>query len=44
MTPLSIVIPTFNRVAILRNVLEALANQQSSHHSFEGIVIDDGSS
>lgn len=40
----SVVIPTYNRRAALRNCLDALARQQYSHDSFEVIVVNDGGS
>ncbi len=39
----SIVIPTFNRPARLRLVLDALARQSADPGSFEVVIVDDGS-
>ncbi|WP_447603135.1 glycosyltransferase [Nitrospira sp. Nam80] len=41
---LSVVIPTYNRRAILRKTLLAFASQTLAHDQFEVIVVDDGSS
>lgn len=41
---LSVIIPTYNRCAILRNCLEALMRQTVPAGTFEVIVSDDGSS
>src|SRR5258707_10281865 len=41
---LSVVIPTYNRCASLRRLLDALARQTLSADRFEVIVVDDGSS
>lgn len=41
---LSIVIPTFNRKAILRGLLERLARQSAGSACFEVLLCDDGSS
>lgn len=41
---LSVVIPTFNRLGRLRRVLTALENQTVPLHSFEVVVVSDGSS
>ena len=40
---LSIVIPTYNRVDILRETIENLLNQSLSKERFEIIIVDDGS-
>jgi GT2 family glycosyltransferase/radical SAM superfamily enzyme YgiQ (UPF0313 family)/tetratricopeptide (TPR) repeat protein len=42
--PLSVVIPTYNRRAILRKTLLAFASQTAAPDQFELIVVDDGSS
>ena len=42
MTYLSVVIPTYNRIAMLERVLDALG-QQNGPPEFEVIVVDDGS-
>ncbi len=39
----SVIIPTYNRVARLRRVLEALATQSYSSERFEVVVVSDGS-
>ncbi len=44
MPSLSIIVPTFNRVEILRRCLRALGQQTPSLETFEVIVADDGSS
>ena len=41
---LSIIIPTFNRCAILQRALEALLRQDTGPDEYEIIVVDDGSS
>jgi GT2 family glycosyltransferase len=41
--PVSVVIPTFRRLATLPGVLEALARQTLSAERFEVVVVDDGS-
>ena len=41
--PISVVIPTFRRLATLPGVLEALARQTLSAERFEVVVVDDGS-
>jgi GT2 family glycosyltransferase len=43
MLQLSVVVPTYNRVASLRRMLEALARQTIAPESFEVLVVDDGS-
>ncbi len=43
MCALSVVIPTYNRRAILRKTLLAFASQTLAHDQFEVIVVDDGS-
>ena len=43
MTDVSVIIPTYNRMDVLPEVLEALGNQVDAP-SFEVIVVDDGSS
>jgi glycosyltransferase involved in cell wall biosynthesis len=40
---LSVVIPTYNRKRVLRQCLQALANQTVTPESFEVLVVDDGS-
>jgi len=40
---LSVIIPTRNRANMLRRCLESIANQNLSQHSFETIVVDNGS-
>jgi GT2 family glycosyltransferase/radical SAM superfamily enzyme YgiQ (UPF0313 family)/Flp pilus assembly protein TadD len=42
--PVSVVIPTYNRRAILRKTLLALASQTLAPGQFEVLVVDDGSS
>ncbi|HJT18925.1 MAG TPA: glycosyltransferase [Nitrospira sp.] len=42
--PLSVVIPTYNRRAILRKTLLAFASQTAKADQFEILVVDDGSS
>lgn len=42
--PLSVVVPTYNRRAILRKTLLAFASQTIAPDRFEVIVVDDGSS
>ena len=44
MPALSIVIPTYNRAALLRRTLDTLVAQRFPKHSFEVVVADDGSS
>jgi glycosyltransferase involved in cell wall biosynthesis len=39
----SVVVPTYNRAASLRRLLDALAHQTYPAHAFEVIVVDDGS-
>src|SRR5205085_4286409 len=39
----SIVIPTFNRAALIGDCLDALGRQQSAPLPFEIVVVDDGS-
>ena len=41
---ISLIVPTYNRLPILRKCLSALEAQTASHKEFEVIVIDDGSS
>ena len=41
---ISVVIPTFNRAALLRASLKSLADQSMSPKEFEVVVVDDGSS
>jgi len=41
---ISVVIPTFNRAAMLRRVLDSLTRQSISRDRYEVIVVDDGSS
>jgi GT2 family glycosyltransferase len=41
---ISVVIPTFNRAALLRRVLDSLTRQSISRERYEVIVVDDGSS
>jgi|GEM_PF-380692 len=41
---LSVIIPSFNRSAVLRKCLEALSRQDCALAEFEVIVVDDGSS
>ena len=41
---LSVIIPTYNRCAILKKTLEALAHQEQDASRFDVIVVDDGSS
>jgi len=43
MVEISVVIPTFNRIDVLPEVLQALARQEGAPH-FEVVVVDDGSS
>jgi glycosyltransferase involved in cell wall biosynthesis len=40
---ISVVIPTYNRLALLKNTLESLARQTFNKEDFEVLVIDDGS-
>ena len=40
---LSIIIPTYNRIDALEQLLQSLSNQSVSAHCFEVIVVDDGS-
>ncbi len=40
---LSVVIPTFNRAAILQECLDAVLHQDLPHNDYEIIVVDDGS-
>ncbi|MBN1557534.1 MAG: glycosyltransferase family 2 protein, partial [Lentisphaerae bacterium] len=40
---LSVVIPTYNRAALLRRTLDSLLDQSADQASFEVIVVDDGS-
>jgi glycosyltransferase involved in cell wall biosynthesis len=40
---ISVVIPTFNRVAMLRRVLQAYEHQEPSGLVFELVIVDDGS-
>lgn len=40
----SVIVPSFNRATILRECLQALANQEFPFGTFEIIVVDDGSS
>jgi glycosyltransferase involved in cell wall biosynthesis len=40
----SVVIPTYNRVTLLKYTLEALAKQRLPREDFEVLVVDDGSS
>ncbi|MEE8524616.1 MAG: glycosyltransferase family 2 protein [Thermoanaerobaculia bacterium] len=42
MTDFSVIIPTYNRMDVLPEVLEALENQQDAPH-YEIVVVDDGS-
>lgn len=44
MIELSVVIPTYNRTAILKKTLESLGRQTADRKCFEVIIIDDGSS
>ena len=44
MTELSIVIPTFDRAATLRECLDSLARQTAPPDAFDVVVVDDGSS
>ena len=39
----SVIIPTYNRSALLQNTLNSLCNQTLSLNEFEVIVVDDGS-
>lgn len=39
----SVIIPTYNRISHLREILDSLAKQTYPSHRFEVIVIDDGS-
>jgi GT2 family glycosyltransferase len=39
----SVIVPAYNRAAVLRECLSALARQSISPHRFEVIVVDDGS-
>ena len=41
---ISVIVPTFNRAALLRASLESLARQSISPNEFEVVVVDDGSS
>jgi len=41
--PLSVVIPTYNRLPHLRRVLDGLARQEGLAHPLEVVVVDDGS-
>ena len=41
---ISIIIPTYNRLELVRQALESLANQRAAASDFEVIVSDDGSS
>jgi len=43
MTRVSVVIPTFNRAAMLRDLLETLCVQDVPFDAFEVVVVDDGS-
>lgn len=40
---ISVIVPTFNRAAILRKTLEAYAAQSGDHRMLEILVVDDGS-
>src|SRR6266487_7186737 len=40
---ISVVIPTFNRAAMLSATLESLANQRLPKNRYEVVVVDDGS-
>lgn len=42
-TKISVIIPTFNRCELLRELLRGLSRQQFPNHEFEVIVVDDGS-
>lgn len=44
MVEISVIIPTFNRVRLIRTCLDALARQTASPESYEVVVVDDGSS
>ncbi len=44
MSPISVVIATYNRPALVERLLRQLATQRLSGRSFEVIVVDDGSS
>lgn len=41
--PLSVIIPTYNRVELLKKCLHSLFNQTLPKHQYEIIIIDDGS-
>lgn len=44
MISISVVIPTYNRINVLKKVLAALIAQHSKESEFEVVVVDDGSS
>src|SRR5687768_10329428 len=44
MPVISVIIPTWNRAALLRESLESLATQSLPSSEFEVVVVDDGSS
>lgn len=44
MIKISVVIPTYNRQALLKQTLTSLANQSSDKQTFEVVVVDDGGS
>lgn len=43
MGSISVIIPTYNRLFRLKQVITALEAQQYSHHAFEVIIVSDGS-
>src|SRR5688572_14122550 len=40
---ISVIVPTFNRAALLQSSLESLAGQTLERHLYETVVVDDGS-